>query len=103
MPPKIPPLHRQRSCPCIFFGGPFANPALRRVGLGHLEAIDTPRGPPRNSCRSADSPDGGGRRRFALVCLTTDGLTRLPIAGNLTANRWLLVRIEFGVIQSCPV
>jgi hypothetical protein len=27
--------NRQRSCPCIFFDGPVANPALRRVGLGH--------------------------------------------------------------------
>ena len=50
MPPKIPPLHRQRSCPCIFFGGPFANPALRRVGLGHLAGGDSPRGSPWNGC-----------------------------------------------------
>ena len=80
MPPKIPPLNRQRSCPCIFFGGPFANPALRRVGLGHLAVGDAPRGPPRNGCRSADSPDGGGRRGFALFCLASDCLTLLPMA-----------------------
>jgi len=72
--------HRQRSCPCILFGGPVANPALRRVGLGHLAGGDSPRGPPRNGCRSADSPDGGGRRGFALFCLATDGLTLLPTA-----------------------
>ncbi len=54
MPPKIPPLNRQRSCPCIFFSGPVATPALRRVGLGHLEAIDSPRASPRNGCRHRD-------------------------------------------------
>ena len=88
MPPKIPPLNRQRSCPCIFFGGPIANPALRPVGLGHLAAIDLPRGPPRNGSRSADSPDGGGRRRgFALFCLATDCLTLLPMADQLRPMR----------------
>jgi hypothetical protein len=60
MPQKIPPLNRQRSCPSIFFGGPVATPALRRVGLGHLAVGDSPRGPPRNGCRLADAPDGGG-------------------------------------------
>jgi hypothetical protein len=29
------------------------------VGLGHLAGGDSPRGPPRNGCRSAESPDGG--------------------------------------------
>jgi hypothetical protein len=59
MPPKIPPLHRQRSCPCIFFGGPFANPALRRVGLGHLAGGDSPRGSPWNGCgRAAETLNG---------------------------------------------
>jgi hypothetical protein len=38
---------------------------------------------PRNGRRSADSPDGGGRRGFALVCLAADGLTRLPNARML--------------------
>ncbi len=50
MPPKIPPINRQRSCPCIFFSGPFANPELRPVGLGHLAVGDSPRGSPWNGC-----------------------------------------------------
>jgi hypothetical protein len=50
MPPKIPPLNRQRSCPCICIDGPFANPALRRVGLGYLAVGDSPRGSPWNGC-----------------------------------------------------
>ncbi len=77
-------------------------PALRRVGLGYLAVGDSPRGPPRNGCRSVDSPDGGRRRGFALFCLATDGLTLLPMADILIANRWLLFRIECGVIQSRP-
>ncbi len=28
--------------------------------MGHLAVGDSPRGPPRNGCRSVDSPDGGG-------------------------------------------
>ena len=34
----------------FIFGGPFANPPLRRVGLGHLAGGDSPRGSPWNGC-----------------------------------------------------
>ena len=69
---------------------PFANPALRRAGLGHLAVGDSPRSPPRNGCRSADSPDGGGRRGFALFCLATAGLILLPMAGPYAVDNGLL-------------
>jgi hypothetical protein len=35
------------------FVGPFATPALRRVGLGHLAGGDSPRGSPWNGCQPA--------------------------------------------------
>ncbi len=68
MPPKIPPLNRQRSCPCICFGGPFANPTLRRVGLGHLAVGDTPRGSPCNGCRLTS-----GGKHLSVVVRRDDG------------------------------
>jgi len=55
------------------------------LNLGHLAVGDSPRGTPRNGCRSADSPDGGGRRGFALFCFAADCLTRLPMADQLWA------------------
>jgi hypothetical protein len=62
----------------------FANPALWRAGLGHLAGGDTPRGSPRNGCRSADSTDGGGRAGFALFCVATYCLTLLPMARSIS-------------------
>jgi hypothetical protein len=58
-------------------------PALRRAGWGHLAVGESPRGSPWNGCQSADSPDGGGRRGFALFCVATDGLTLLLVADPL--------------------
>jgi hypothetical protein len=83
MPPKIPPLHRQRSCPCIFFGGPFANPRVAAGRLGASGGWRLAAWPASQRLPAADSPDGRRRRGFALFCLATDGLTLLPMADPL--------------------